>query len=188
VTAAVLAGLIALAFLDAAFAGFRSSAGRTGLIDHRGADFQAAGRGVGLLCLLLLPAVALALGYLALHVAPHHAELAGFTRAGIAMLMVYGPFGLLALAALACYLTLGWRQRYAACVMILAPLTLARPIATILGGVLAAMAAREAVVTVCAGLAIAAVLTVEPFADRYWYGRRGELSWRRFRPASRLAR
>ena len=73
------------------------------------------------------------------------------------------------LVALACYLTLGWRQRYAASVVILAPLTLARPLVAVLGGVVAALAGRQLVVAVCAALAVAAVLTVEPFADRYWY-------------------
>jgi len=166
VTALALAGLFALAFLDAAFAGFRSSAGRTGLIKHRAADFQAAARGVALLSVLLVPPIAVALAA----VLPRHTETAVFTRAGIAMLMIYGPFGLLALAALACYLTLGWRQRYMACAVILAPLTLTRPVVAVLGGVFAALTAHQAVVTICAVLAVAAVLTVEPLADRYWYG------------------
>ena len=122
-------------------AGFRSSAGRTGLINHRAADLHAAGRGIALLCLLLVPPVALALA----DVAPHHAELAAFTRAGLAMLMIYIPFGAVVLVALACYLTLGWRQRYAASVVILAPLTLARPLVAVLGGVVAALAGRQLV-------------------------------------------
>jgi hypothetical protein len=176
VTVLVLLGLLTLAFLDAAFAGFRSSAGRTGLIDHQAADLRAAGRGIALLSLLLAPPVALALA----DIGPCHAALAPFTRAGIAMLMIYGPFGLLSLAALACYLTLGWRQRYVACAVILAPLTLTRPVVAILGGVLAALTARQAVVTVCAILAVVAVLAVEPFVDRYWYGRTADLRGQRF--------
>ncbi|HET7014797.1 MAG TPA: hypothetical protein VFI65_12850 [Streptosporangiaceae bacterium] len=177
-TLLVLLGLLTLAFLDAAFACFRSSAGRTGLIDHRAADFRAAGRGIALLSLLLILPVALALA----DIATHHFVLTLFTRAGIAMLMIYGPFGLLSLAALACYLTLGWRQRYVACAVILAPLTLMRPVVAILGGVLAALSARQAVVTVCTVLSVAAVLTIEPFADRYWFGRRADRGWPRPSP------
>jgi hypothetical protein len=89
------------------------------------------------------------------------------------------------LVALACYLTLGWRLRYSASVVILAPLTLARPFVAALGGAVAALADRQLVVAVCAALAVTAVLTVEPIADRYWYGRRGEVRWRRFCPMAR---
>jgi hypothetical protein len=52
-TAVLAAALLALAILDGAFAGFRSSAGRTGLISHRRHDRQAARRGAGLACVLL---------------------------------------------------------------------------------------------------------------------------------------
>jgi len=45
-TATDAATLFILAILDGAFAGFRSSAGRTGLINHRRSDHQAARRGV----------------------------------------------------------------------------------------------------------------------------------------------
>jgi hypothetical protein len=77
-TVLVLLGLLTLAFLDAAFAGFRSSAGRTGLIDHRAADFRAASRGIALLSLLLVPPAALALA----GIGAHHAALAPFTPPG----------------------------------------------------------------------------------------------------------
>jgi hypothetical protein len=71
------------------------------------------------------------------------------------------------------------------CACCYAPLTLARPFIAVLGGAVAALAGRQLVVALCAVLAVAAVLTVEPFADRYWYGRRGEVRWRRFCPLAR---
>ncbi|MGH3396577.1 MAG: hypothetical protein ACRDPO_17985 [Streptosporangiaceae bacterium] len=56
-TAAVAAALLILAVLDGAFSGFRSSAGRTGLISHRRSDYRAARRGAGLAAVLLAPVI-----------------------------------------------------------------------------------------------------------------------------------
>ncbi len=167
-TAAVAAGLLALAFLDGAFASFRSSAGRTGLIDHRQSDHRAARRGAGLVCVLLTPVIALVCADVILH----HARIQAFTRAGEAMLTIYAPYALLVLAALACYAVLGWRQRYLASAVILGPLTLLRPPVAILGAALSATAGHNVVVAACAGLSVLAVLAVEPIADRHWYTQR----------------
>ncbi|MGH3405503.1 MAG: hypothetical protein ACRDRJ_23875, partial [Streptosporangiaceae bacterium] len=49
--------LLILAVLDGAFSGFRSSAGRTGLISHRRSDYRAARRGAGLAAVLLAPVI-----------------------------------------------------------------------------------------------------------------------------------
>ena len=122
-TAVLATTLLALAILDGAFAGFRSSAGRTGLISHRLYDRRAARRGAGLASILLIPAVAVASADVILR--PGH--LADYTRAGTAMLAVYGPYALLVLAALACYATLNWQLRYLASALVLGPFTLFRP-------------------------------------------------------------
>ncbi len=166
-TALVAAWLLALALLDGAFAGFRSSAGRTGLIRHRDSDLQAARRGTALACVLLAPAIALASG----DVLARHASAAAYTRAGEAMLAIYGPYALVVVAALICYAALGWRQRYLAAAVILGPLTLLRPVVALLGATLAALVSRDATVAACAGLSVAAVLAVEPLADHRWYAR-----------------
>ena len=75
--AAVTAGLFALAFVDAALAGFRSSAGHRP-INHRAADSTRLAVASHLLacCWFRRRAALTAL-------APHHAELAAFTRAGL---------------------------------------------------------------------------------------------------------
>lgn len=96
-TAADAATLFILAILDGAFAGFRSSAGRTGLINHRRSDHQAARRGAVLAFVLLAPVIAATSADVLIH--PVH--LGDYTRAGTAMLAVYGPYGLLVLTALA---------------------------------------------------------------------------------------
>ncbi len=166
-TAAVAATLLILALLDGAFAGFRSSAGRTGLINHRAVDQQAARRGAGLACLLLAPAIAVACGDALAH--PGHLD--DYTRAGIAMLAVYGPYALLVLIALACYATLDWRLKYLASALILGPFTLLRPAIAILGAALAMALSNGAAVATAAGLSVIAVLAVEPLAGRLWYVR-----------------
>lgn len=165
--AAVAITLLGLALLDGAFAGFRASVGRTGLINHRKSDYQAARRGAGLAGALLTPVIAAACADLL----AHPARLGQYTRAGKAMLEVYGPYALLVIAALACYTALNWRLRYLASVLILGPLTLLRPVIAILGGALGLARGNDPAVAVLAGLAVTAVLMVEPLAGRVWYAR-----------------
>jgi hypothetical protein len=167
VTAVLAAALLFLAVLDGAFAGFRSSAGRTGLIRHRRYDRRAARRGAGLACVLLSPAIAIACADAVLR--PGH--LADYVRAGTAMLAVYGPYALLVLAALACYATLNWQLRYLASAMVLGPLTLLRPGIAILGAALGMARGNDVVTAFAAALSAAAVLAVEPLAGRLWYTR-----------------
>jgi hypothetical protein len=93
-TATVVAALFTLAILDGAFAGFRSSAGRTGLINHRQSDHQAARRGAVLALVLLAPVIAATSADVLIH--PVHRG--DYTRAGTVMLAVYGPYALLVLA------------------------------------------------------------------------------------------
>jgi hypothetical protein len=168
-TGAVTAALLTLALLDGAFAGFRSSVGRTGTINHRNADLLAARRGTILVLILLTP-VALLIAYNAL---THH-RLAQYTRAGEYMLAIYVPYGALVLAALAVYALLGWRLKYLASAVILGPFTLLRPAVAAAGAIFAAVHTPSTVgkaLTVCAALA---VLAVEPLADRLWYAPRAQ--------------
>jgi hypothetical protein len=166
-TAGVAVALLILALLDGAFAGFRSSAGRTGLIHHRTSDQQAAHRGAGLVCVLLAPVIAA----ICVDTFAHPSHLDDYIRAGTAMIAVYGPYALLVLVALACYATLNWRHRYLASAVILGPLTLLRPGIAILGAAAAVAAANEIAVATAAGLSVIAVLAVEPLAGRLWYVR-----------------
>ena len=165
--AAVAITLIGLALLDGAFAGFRASLGRTGLINHRKSDYQAAWRGAGLVGVLLTPVISAAgAGLLA-----HPARLGQYARAGKAMLEVYGPYALLMLTALACYAALNWRLKYLATALILGPFTLLRPVIVILGGALGLAQSNNPAVAVLAGLSVVAVSVVEPLAGRLWYAR-----------------
>ncbi len=161
----IAAGLVVLGLLDGALSGFRASAGRTGLIDHRGSDRVAACRG-GLLAGGLLALIAVLAGA---DLWLGHASLAAYTRAGLAMLVVYGPYGVVVLAALGGYCLLSWRLRYLATALILGPFTLLRPVVASAGGVAAVVVGRNLGVGVCAALAVVAMLVVEPVAGRRWY-------------------
>jgi hypothetical protein len=167
VTAAVAVMLFILAILDGAFAGFRSSAGRTGLINHRQSDHQAARRGAVLAFVVLAPVMAAT----SLDIAVHPALRGDYTRAGTVMCAVYGPYALLVLTALACYATLDWPLKYLATALILGPFTLLRPGIAVLGAAIAAVLSNDLAVAIMAGLSVVAVLAVEPVAGRLWYAR-----------------
>jgi hypothetical protein len=163
---AVVAGaLLALALLDGAFAAFRSSVGRTGLVEHRASDRRANLRGLVLVSVLLVPAVSVA----SISVSADHGTSDAYRRGGLAMLAVYGPYATLVLAALLAYAVLGWRQRYIATAVVLGPFTLLRPVVAVAGAAAAAGVGRDVSVAVCAVLAVLAVLACEPLADRLWY-------------------
>ncbi len=166
-TETIAAVLFILAMVDGSFAGFRSSAGRTGLISHRRSDCQAARRGAGLACALLAPVMA---GVCADAItSPAHLD--DYARTGTAMLAIYGPYALVVLIALACYATLSWQLRYLASALILGPLTLLRPAVAILGAALGAALSNDIVAAAAACLSVIAVLAVEPLAGRLWYTR-----------------
>jgi hypothetical protein len=168
VIVAVAFGLILLALVDGACAGFRSSAGRTGLISHRASDRRAARRGLTVVTVLLTPAAVVACAVVLLE--PARSGI--YVRAGEMMLSVYAPYALAVLSALAVYATLDWRKRYVAAALVLGPLTLARPLVVFLGAALAVAATKDEDVAVTAALAVLAVLGVGPVADRLWYAPR----------------
>ncbi|MDX6258287.1 MAG: hypothetical protein QOJ11_4621 [Frankiales bacterium] len=158
----VLAALLAIAGLDGAFAGFRASCGRTGLIRHRTEDRRAARSGLVLLAVLLVPAGVL----VAVDVLLHPSRLETYRLAGYAMLEVYLPYGLLVLLALAGYLTLSWRRRFLASALLLGPLTLLRPLVAAAGAAAACWTTHDVAAGLVALVAMGAVLLVEPLVGR----------------------
>ncbi|WP_299441462.1 hypothetical protein [uncultured Phycicoccus sp.] len=163
---AVASALAVLGLLDGALAGFRSSLGRRGAVEHRVRDRVAARRGLLLMGGLLLP-VAVATGLHALAPGPWPAE--AYVRAGTAMLAVYLPYAVVTLLALLGYLALGWRWGYLASAVILGPFTLVRPLVATAGVVAGAVRGDDGGVTVGCLLALGAVLAVEPLSGRLWW-------------------
>ncbi|WP_392542691.1 hypothetical protein [Oryzobacter telluris] len=165
----VAVALAGLGLLDGALAGFRSSLGRTGLVDHRVRDRLAARRGLGLMAVLLAP-VGVVAGVQALGPGawPAHA----YVRAGTGMLVVFLPYAALTLLALAVYVVLDWRSGYLASAMVLGPFTLVRPLVAAVGVGVGVARAHDPVVVVGCLLALAAVLVVEPLSGRLWWAER----------------
>jgi hypothetical protein len=164
-TVTVALALVLLAVLDGAFSAFRSSVGRTGVIEHRRSDRLAARRGAALVVAMLVPVVLACL----VDLAAHPSRMTVYARTGVAMLQVYGPYAALVLLALLSYTLLGWRQRYLAAAAILGPFTLIRPAVVVAGGAFGVHTSRDPLAAVLVGLAVVAVLAVEPVADRVWY-------------------
>lgn len=163
--APVVCGLVLLALLDGAFSGFRSAAGRNGLIRRGAADLRAQMRGLAVGAVLLLPAAVLAL-----------AAGGDALVAGRAMLAVYAPYAAVVLLALLVHQTVGWRLRFLAMAVVLGPATLLRPLVAVAGGMSGVLAVDGVLAPAAVALAVAAVLAVEPVCDRFWYARRPEQS------------
>lgn len=166
-TAVVAMGLLTLALLDTTFSGFRSSLGRTGLIEHRAADLTAARRGAVLGSALLAPAVIVMVA----DVTVAGASATSYQRAGEAALLVVLPYAMLTFIALSAYAFMGWRQKYLASAAVLGPFVLFRPFVVVAGALAGILRADDAAVTVAILFSAAAVLAVEPLADHLWYAR-----------------
>ena len=157
--------LVFIAMLDAAFAGFRASCGRTGRVDHRLHDRVGARRGLLVAAALLIPLAVI----ICLDAAFSPSAMDGYLKAGRVMLWMFIPYGALVLTALLAYLTLDWRRRFLASVVILGPFTLLRPLvvaAALVGVVLLTDRASVALAALAASIA---VLAVEPVTGRLWY-------------------
>lgn len=160
-TALVLGTLAALGLVDGVLSGFRSSLGRSGLVDHRATDRAGLRRGLRLFAVLALPVVAV----LALDLALRGAT-ADYGEAATLFLAALAPYAALVVGALVAYGCLGWRHKYLAAAVILGPFTLARPYIVIAAAAFALLRVGDAGVAVTGALAVVAVLLVEPLADR----------------------
>lgn len=160
----VVLGLVGLAVADGAMTGFRSAAGRSGLLDHRSEDLRGNLQGLAVLLVCLLPAT----GCFLVDDAPDRAR--RWQHAGESMLGVYAPFGACVLLALLAYATLHWRRRFLAMALILGPFTWARPYVATAGGVIALHGSEGRLLRAGVVLAVLGVLAVEPICDRLFHG------------------
>ncbi|MEV6209008.1 hypothetical protein [Kitasatospora sp. NPDC051914] len=158
--------LVLLAVLDAAFAGFRASAGRDARIRKRQANLRAARRGL-LVGAPLLPAAALVAGAVLVAADDRTARFRELVAAGDRAALVVVPYALVVFAGLGCYLLGSFRVGTLAMVIGLGPLTMLRPL-VVVGAVAAAgwHSPAGAAVTATTGLGL---LLVEPLVHRRWY-------------------
>ncbi len=120
------AALILFALLDGAFAGFRASAGRDGRIDKRRYHLRAMASGASAAVVAIVALAALTLVSCATHCDPR-AAWAELIAVGGRLVLAYGLYSALVLAALGVYLLARHEVRTLATVAILGPFTLARP-------------------------------------------------------------
>lgn len=152
--------LVLLGLLDAAFSGFRSAQGRSGLIDHADDDRAGMLRGVRLFSWLSAAAVVAFVVDLVLG-----RDLEAYVAAADLFLLVIAPFAIVVLLALAAYGMLRWELRYLASAIILGPCTFLRPYVVAAAAVVVIVRAGDVSVAVVATLAVIAVLAVEPILD-----------------------
>lgn len=159
----LLVGLVLLAVgaFDAALSGFRSSLGRSGLVDHREADRAGVRHGLRIFAVAALAPVTALLADLAVR----GGGLAGYTDTGMLFLLLLAPFAVVVCAALLAYGVLGWRRRYLAVAVLLGPCTFLRPYWVVLAAAIAVYARGTWTVALVGLLAVGAVLVVEPIAD-----------------------
>ncbi len=146
------ATLCLLAILDGAFAGFRAAAGRDLRIHKRGLFIRAmlVGAAAGAAAMAVEGALVTALTALA----PEGSLAAPFARAGALMLAWYAPFAAVVLCALGAYITLAYEARSLATVIVLGPLTLARPWLVVAGAAHASLREPRAAPVALAGAAL----------------------------------
>ncbi|GGU16717.1 hypothetical protein [Nocardioides albus] len=153
--------LVLLGLLDAAFSGFRSAQGRSGLVDHAHEDHVGMLRGVRLFPWLSSAAV----GVLAIDLLLGQ-DLEAYVSAADLFLLIIAPFAAVVLLALAAYGILRWELRYLASAIILGPCTFLRPYVVTAAAIVVIVRAGEVSVAVAATLAVIGVLAVEPVLDR----------------------
>lgn len=163
----VVAVLVGLGLLDGAFSGFRASLGRTGLVDHSATDREGAAYGVRLVAILALPALLAFAGDLTAGEQPA----SSYAEAGGTFLVLLAPYAVLVILALVGYAVTGWRRKYLASALILGPFTLFRPYYVTAAALVAVLRVSDPTVTATATLATAAVLLVEPVANRRYAGK-----------------
>lgn len=150
IAVAVLTGVV---LCDLALSGFRTAQGRTGRLPTTRGRVRASVQGLLVGMLLVGPPVALGV-----------AVTTGDEREAIARAALLGCLWLAAptLVALVGVVTLPWRWRYLAMAVVLGPMTFLRPVAAVLTGVLAALAAPDGIAATLVALATAGLLATEP--------------------------
>jgi hypothetical protein len=157
--------LAALAWFDLLLAGFRAAAGRDGSIDKRayfrGALARAAGFG-----LVLVGFNAAVVAALVLTSSAPDGVWLELLRAGEVCIWVFGTFATLTLAALAFWLSPNSESQLLASIIVLGPLTLARPLVILGGLAFAAVRSAEPRVWIAAAVAAITMLGAERILGR----------------------
>jgi hypothetical protein len=154
--------LAVLAMFDALLAGFRGAAGRDGLIDKR-AYFRAAIKRAALHAAVLI-AINIVVAAVIVMVAP--GTWVELVRAGTICVWIFGGFASLTLVAIALWFAPDPEVQLLATIIVLGPLTLARPIVIAGGLAIAANATGNVGVWIVAAVAAVTMLSFESVVGR----------------------
>jgi len=161
--ALLIAGLVLLAVLDGAFAGFRAGAGRTSLVRpwRRGyyPGFVVAGAVAGMVC--QAPAAIVGACFVDVTTA---ADVARVVAAATGVFEVAGLYAAAVLTAIVIWLLAGIEGRTLVSVTVLGPFTVARPF-VVLAALVPATTVGSAEVALTFSLGCAGVLLVEPIVS-----------------------
>lgn len=166
----VLLALLVLSMTDAVFCGYRDAAGRNPLIRKAAFYRRALRRGIGFGFANAALSAVLFAGLLMASRNPA-ALWADCAAAGVSLLWVLVPYATVVLVALGGWTAAEQDVRTLASVVLLGPLSLARPF-VILGGAAVAIAARPSIPVVALAVTTAALqLSTGPLLARAWRGR-----------------
>jgi hypothetical protein len=165
---AVPLALVAVALVDATFAGFRASTGRNARIDKRRYSYQAARRGLAAGSVSLL-AVSVVLGAGLLVARDAGRTYDALDDAGGRMLLVLLPYAAVVLVSIAAYRLLPTRESTFVILIGLGPFTVVRPLVVLAAAAMAVHGAHLWLVWAGTLLSAGGVLLVEPWVHRRWY-------------------
>lgn len=167
-TIAIVLGILAL--FDALLAGFRAAAGRDGRIDKRSYFKIALERAAGG-AIVLVAANALVVALLVAASSDRSATWAELQHAGAICVWIFGTFATLTLISLAFWLSPKPEYQLLSSIIVLGPLTLARPLVIVGGLAIAAASTGSGLVWLAAICAGASMLAFESLIGR-WHARR----------------
>lgn len=164
---AVFGALLIVVLQHGGTAGIHAAMGRDGMIDHRRAEMAGAWRGTIALVVLMAPVLIL-WGFDALS-SPERMDV--YVRANWAILAVYGPVTLVALASFILARTTPWQVRSNLNSVVIGTLEFVRTGIAALGMLAGVLVTQDLRVAVIGFLAVIAGAFVPRVTRRWWYSR-----------------
>ncbi|GIG53294.1 hypothetical protein [Demequina activiva] len=162
---AVLVALLVVVLQHGGTAGIHAAMGRDGMIDHRRAELLGAIRGTATLVALMGP-VFVIWAFDALS-SPERMEL--YVTANWAIIAVYGPITVVALASFVLARTTPWQVRSNLNSVVIGTLELLRPWMAAAGMIAGIAITRDVVVAAIGTIAVIAGILVPAITRRWWY-------------------
>lgn len=169
---AVLIALLMVVLQHGGTAGIHAAMGRDGLLDHRRSEATGALRGTLALTVLMTPVVVA----WAIDALSSKERMDVYVQANWALIAVYGPVTVIALATFLFARLRPWPRRSNLTSVVIGSLELARPWIAALGIAAATWVTRDPHVAIFGALAVVAGIFVNRATRRVWYSRPVELT------------